>query len=109
MDEGIVVKFEKLGPQGMILNDYNLIKLFGSRELYEYFMDQIEEKNLKRFDLHLGEVRGARAEGNLGQYILVIPKHQIVAVRLIKFGKVAEGVCDYFKDFIDLVHKLVSL
>jgi CubicO group peptidase (beta-lactamase class C family) len=106
LDEGIVAKFEKVGPQGMILNDHNFIRLLGSRELYEYFMDQIEENNLKRFDLHLGEVRGCRAEGYLGQYVLIIPKHRIVAVRLLKFGKVAEGVCDYFKDFIDLVHKL---
>ncbi|MBP9841874.1 MAG: serine hydrolase [Simkaniaceae bacterium] len=108
MDEGIVSRLEQVGPEGMILNDHNLLRLLGSREFYERFMDQIEENNLKRFDLKLGEVRGARAEGYLGQYILIIPKHKIVAVRLIKFGKVAEGVCDYFKDFIDLVHKLVN-
>lgn len=103
-----ITKLRDVGPEGIVIHDRNLKQLFGSRARADAFFDEIDERGLKRFDLHLGEVRGYRIDGYLGQYLLIVPAYNLVAVRQSRYGKKPDDQYDYFKDFIPLVHALID-
>lgn len=101
-------KLREVGPDGIVIHDRNLRNLFGSRARADAFFDEIDERGLKRFDLHVGDVRGYRIDGYLGQYLLVVPAYNLIAVRQSRYGKKPDDQYDYFKDFIPLVHALID-
>ena len=49
---------------------------------------------------------GFRAEGYLGQYLIIYPEKNIVAVRMIEWSEDYNKYTDLFKNFEDLVYKL---
>jgi hypothetical protein len=56
-------------------------------------------------------ISGFYADGYLGQYLVVIPKHRLVAVRQMRSpqrGKVAVDKIDSFSEFPDMVRALVQ-
>ncbi len=72
------------------------------------FMSNIVEKGQLDWDVLGWQDHGYSAEGYLGQYLVVVPKHRIVAVRMRRSprGKFDERKIDSFKDFKKLVAQL---
>lgn len=99
---------KKLEGKPIELHDHNLYHLFGSEDKWNAFHDAVEEAELRFFNLHIGEVRGYRADGYLGQYLLILPEHNLTAVRMIEYGKLPDDQVDPYRDFISLVHELVE-
>ncbi len=85
-----------------------LIDIFGTLEVYEGFVAEVNEAGLEHCIVEIGDIQGYRADGYLGQYLVIIPKDNVVAIRQIQYGKKPDDQYDEFKDFIDLVYKLHS-
>lgn len=70
--------------------------------------EQIGEKGISLSKKIYGSFVGYNADGYLGQYIVVIPKSKIVAVRQIKRSDNYDPSTDGFEDFLDLIAKLTD-
>ncbi len=55
-----------------------------------------------------GDIVGHYAEGFLGQYLVLLPRHNVVAVRLVRRSKEYNHKTDVFEDFKDIVRSLVE-
>jgi CubicO group peptidase (beta-lactamase class C family) len=67
---------------------------------------QLGNKNTTLFKKKLGEVDGYYANGYLGQFLVIVPRSNTVAVRQVKQSKVYNSNTDGFDDFISLVMQL---
>lgn len=70
---------------------------------------EIRSKGLRLFKWKVREVKAYRANGDMGQYMLIYPKARLVAVRQISSHMDYNGKTDTFDDFIDLVQKVGDL
>lgn len=55
-----------------------------------------------------GQIAGYKAEGYLGQYLVVFPKQRLVAVRMVKNYKDYDMKTDSFSNFTQMVYKLAT-
>lgn len=62
----------------------------------------------KLFRTEYGEFVGFYCEGYLGQWLVVVPKHKIVAVRMVGSSDSYDPKTDAFDDFCDRVLRLVE-
>jgi CubicO group peptidase (beta-lactamase class C family) len=69
---------------------------------------QIASKNTVLFKKRIGEVDGYHATGSLGQFLMVVPKGKVVAVRQVKAGANYNPATDGFEDFKALVMQLIK-
>jgi len=60
------------------------------------------------FERKVGEIRGYYAEGYLGQYMVILPKAKLIAVRQIKRKESYEPRKDSFDNFKQMVLQLVD-
>lgn len=67
----------------------------------------LDGKDVTLADKTYGKVIGYRAEGYLGQYIIILPEHELVAVRMIANSPKYNPQTDGFMDFERLVRDLV--
>ena len=72
------------------------------------YMEHVIGKNQIDWDMLSWTKNGFSAQGFLGQYLVVVPKHRIVAVRMRRSPKQPfdEGSIDNFKEFKKLVAEL---
>jgi hypothetical protein len=70
---------------------------------------EIRSKGLRLAKFKVREVKAYRANGYLGQYLVIYPKARLVAVRQISGGKDYNDKTDDFRDFVDLIQKLGDL
>jgi hypothetical protein len=90
-----------------------LKKAFGGNEGLEFWYDNTWRKGLPDGVTLPAPMVAYYADGYLGQYLVVIPKHRLVAVRQLRVpagetnaSKAAPKV-DSFGDFVDMVRALV--
>ena len=69
-------------------------------------LSQFVEKGYLPARKILGEMEGYSANGTLGQYIVIYPKYNLVAVRQITWKKPYNEKTDSFEDFIELVRAI---
>ena len=69
---------------------------------------QIASKNTVLFRKKMGEVDGYHATGSLGQFLVIVPKGKVVAVRQVKAGKNYNSATDGFGEFMPLVIQLIK-
>lgn len=89
--------------------EYNegLEKLLGSG-WHEAVHKEVGVKGLQLPNRITGEIVGYYAEGYLGQHMVILPRHNLVAVRLVKRSEGYNYKTDQFEDFKDLVRALVE-
>lgn len=75
----------------------------------ELAIDQIRNKGLRPSKFNVREVKMYRANGYLGQYLVIYPKARLVAVRQISSRIDYNGKTDGFDDFNNLVQKIGDL
>lgn len=68
----------------------------------------LDGKDVTLADKTYGNVIGYRAEGYLGQYIIILPEHELVAIRMIANSPEYNPQTDGFMDFERLVRSLVQ-
>ena len=92
----------------MPLNRFNqsIIDTFGSVDEVTRFMQFVTDHQLPHYRLIAGTDQAYAAEGYLGQFLVIIPAKQIVAVRTIKSSSVVRAGYDSCPDFIHDVLKL---
>ena len=82
-----------------------LNSVFGGHDnKLKYLYDQ----HLSQMRLLAGPLVAYRAEGSLGQYIVVVPKEHLVAVRQISEDHFKNKATDEFTDFTEIVPSLVG-
>jgi len=108
-----VKKLESIIDRRFSRNDFakKLIELFGSAEQADIFFAQVRKAQLpdsRRGFNPQSEVKAFSARGYLGQYLVVIPSKQIVAVRQIHAQTVRENptIDTGFDDFESLLLSL---
>ena len=82
-----------------------LAEIFGN-DWQSVISKQLANKNVPFYKKRFGEIEGFYANGYLGQYLLIVPKANIVAVRQIKGSKNYKQGNDEFNDFMSLVLQL---
>ena len=81
-------------------------KIFGTDWQKIVSSQQLGNKNTTLFKKRIGKVNGYYASGYLGQFLVIVPKSKIVAVRQVKQSKDYDTKTDGFEDFISLVMQL---
>jgi CubicO group peptidase (beta-lactamase class C family) len=76
--------------------------------LEEPLNGELAAKKIELARRETGEVVGYSAVGDLGQYLVVLPRQKMVAVRLVKASKTYNPRTDWFNDFADLVRALAE-
>ena len=84
-----------------------LAQLFGTG-LEEPVSSELASKKIELARRETGEIVGYSAVGDLGEYLIVIPRQNLVAVRLVKPSKTYNPQTDWFNDFGSLVQTLVK-
>lgn len=84
-----------------------LSRSFGTG-LEEPLTAELAGKKIELARRQTGEVVGYSAVGDLGQYLIVIPRHDLVAVRLVKRGNTYNPQTDWLNDFPALALSLVQ-
>ena len=107
ISEDVIEALEKLEGRPVPLSLQSLVSVFGSIELHRKYKFEVLTRGLEESVVLPGTIVGYRADGYLGQYLLIIPKDNIVAVRQFKHGKKPDDEVDCFEDFVTLVHQLV--
>lgn len=69
---------------------------------------EVGAKGLQLPNRITGEIVGYYAEGFLGQHLVILPGHNLVAVRLVRRSKGYNYSTDQFEDFRDVVRSLVE-
>ncbi len=88
-----------------------LEKAFGGKAGLEVWYDNTWRKGLPDGKILPAPVTGFYADGYLGQYLVVLPRQRLVAVRQMrspKSGQVDESKIDSFREFPELVRQLAS-
>jgi CubicO group peptidase (beta-lactamase class C family) len=67
---------------------------------------ELAAKNITLATRTTGEIVGYSAVGDLGEYLVILPRQKIVAVRLVKGSNKYNPQTDWFNDFVDLVKLL---
>lgn len=101
-----IERLRALHGSSVVVTDAAMIELFGSKEGYQGFLEEVKRSGLETCVLESGEIKGYQAHGYLGQYLIIIPKDNIVAVRQVQYGKKPDDQIDEFEDFTDLIHQL---
>lgn len=99
----------------------SLIGRYASREDYEAALERVfgkrwrEEINsvlaplsLRLSRKEVGSIIGYYAEGYLGQYLIILPRHNLVVVRMISWYDGYDFERDGFTQIFDLVRKLTN-
>jgi CubicO group peptidase (beta-lactamase class C family) len=89
--------------------EYNnaLERMLGSR-WSDVVNNELGSKGVQLSRKITGDIIGYYAEGYLGQYMVIIPQHKLVAVRLVRRSERYNFNTDGFEDFIDIVRSLVE-
>jgi CubicO group peptidase (beta-lactamase class C family) len=89
--------------------EYNggLEKALGSN-WHEAVHKEVGVKGLQLPNRITGDIVGYYAEGFLGQHLVLLPRHNLVAVRLVRRSKGYNYHTDQFEDFKDVVRALVE-
>ena len=107
VDETFLAKMTKL--KNLTGNELSeaMKKHFNESEFFEH----IVEKGLLDWDVLSWKHHGFGAEGFLGQYLVVVPEHKLVCVRMRRApkGDFDERKIDSFRDFKTLVRSLGDL
>lgn len=69
---------------------------------------EVNRKGLRLSHRTIGAIIGVKADGWLGQYVVVLPAPRLVAVRLIRNTPGYNAETDMFADFEDRVRALVG-
>ncbi|HEY9404324.1 MAG TPA: serine hydrolase [Pyrinomonadaceae bacterium] len=69
---------------------------------------EVGSKNIQLPNRITGDIIGNYAEGFLGQHLVLMPQHNLVAVRLVRRSKSYNFNTDVFEDFRDIVRSLVE-
>lgn len=69
---------------------------------------ELASKNIELAKRETGEIVGYGAVGDLGEYLVVLPRQNLVAVRLVKRSNTYNPQTDWFNDFTSLVQTLVK-
>jgi CubicO group peptidase (beta-lactamase class C family) len=83
-----------------------LSRTFGTG-LEEPINTELAGKKIELARRETGEIVGYSAVGDLGQYLVVLPRQNLVAVRLVKRTSAYNPQTDWFNDFAGLVQALV--
>lgn len=119
-------KFRELETAGVSPEFINKIlplkgKVFGDRQEYnraleaalgsswpEVVSKEAGGKSIQLPNRITGDIVGYYAEGFLGQYLVLLPRQNVVAVRLVRRSKSYNHKTDVFEDFKDVVRSLVE-
>ncbi len=110
VSEAFLSKFKALKGEYDNVNipDDKLVAVFGKewksvldKELYPYFPSRAKWG-------YSDEYIGYKAEGWLGQYVVIYPEKNLVACRMVKDGPQYDHQRDDFRDFEKYVYKLVK-
>jgi CubicO group peptidase (beta-lactamase class C family) len=121
VDEKLLTEFKEAGVKQYIIDKFRLLKgdyinvnipaeklsaLFGAdwqalldKELYPYVPGRTRR-------VHGSKIIGFKAEGYLGQYIVIYPSKGIVAARMVRETPSYRAATDEFMDFQKLVYEL---
>lgn len=78
---------------------------FGEGQGLQAYSKNVRDRGLPGLRVASGPIIGFRAEGYLGQYVIVLPKSRLVAVRMIA-EESFQSDSDAFADFPELVRQL---
>lgn len=84
-----------------------LSQLFGTG-LEEPLNGELAGKKIELARRETGEIVGYSAVGDLGEYLVILPRQNLVAVRLVKGSNTYNPQTDWFNDFVGLVQLLVK-
>jgi CubicO group peptidase (beta-lactamase class C family) len=76
--------------------------------LEEPVNSELAGKKIELARRETGEIVGYSAVGDLGQYLVVLPRRNLVAVRLVKRRNTYNPQTDWYNDFASLVQTLVK-
>jgi len=79
-----------------------LVSMFGA-QLPSVREELMSDPENPLFEMKRGEIVALAAEGYLGQYMLVIPEKQVVAIRLVKWKTAYNPETDGMNDFIEVI------
>lgn len=100
--QGIVGKIYKPGDQFTAISE-----VFG-KDWQQIVSSQMANKNMTLFKKTMGEVDGYNANGYLGQFLVIVPKSNLVAVRQVKQSKDYNFETDGFREFMSLAMQLTK-
>jgi len=69
---------------------------------------QMSGKDVRLFKRNVGRIDAYNTNGSHGQYLIVVPEKNLVAVRLVHWQKTQKGLNDGFPDFMSLVLRLAK-
>lgn len=84
-----------------------LMKLFNKKEL-RVLKQEMQKHQMNPWKSESGSIVGYKAEGYLGQYLVVYPEQKVVAVRMIKNSEDYNSKTDMFGNFSQMVYKLAT-
>jgi CubicO group peptidase (beta-lactamase class C family) len=81
-----------------------LFEIFGSPQR---FHEEIVGRGIENlFDAVFGEINGYYGDGDLGQYLIVMPEKELVVVRQIKYSNSYNPKTDTFREILQVVNHL---
>lgn len=104
----LIEALDKVRDEWIDWDHYSGMKIFQTYANYHEFLEKIETLNLDLGEIRLGPIKGYRADGYLGQYLIIIPEDEIIAIRQNRFGKKPDFLMDSYEDFKELVYNVVS-
>lgn len=84
-----------------------LVEVFG-RDYRTIVQKEMASKHTPLFKTVRGEIDGYNANGYLGQFLVIVPKSNLVAVRQVKRSDKYNSETDGFNDFMSLVMQLTK-
>lgn len=84
-----------------------LVEVFG-KDWQTIVREQMANKNTPLFKTVRGEIDGYNANGYLGQFLVIVPKSNLVAVRQVKYSDKYNSETGGFSDFMSLVMQLTK-
>lgn len=121
IDDAKFQEFAKSNVSQLLISKLTPFKNVVFNNSFDYFMamsqafgtgldepinKELAGKNIALARRTRGEIVGYSAVGDLGQYLIIIPRKNIVAVRLVKGGNKYNPRTDWFNDFEKLVRAL---
>jgi hypothetical protein len=77
------------------------------QEVYNEFVLQAQPLGLQLSKKEIERIIGYYAEGYLGQYLVIYPRHNLVAVRMKSENHPQDDITGNFADFKEQILKLV--